>query len=449
MRAVLLGVLLSAATAWAEPNLNSGDRVLFYGDIAARSTAVAERVESFFALRYPQRGVSFRHFEIRRTSSVKDATPDFADLLTWNQPKIVVLSLGPAVISEEKLPDEAILAVFEKDVKALLETAKLADVKVVMVTPVAPFLPSYIEQTTLSSAASAAKKRADLAKKLGKDVEVAAAFPYGAATAEEAGRRLDEAIEKMAASLRRVAEQSAVGLLDAHAEMARVAREHGDRIRAYPVEGRTPLEIASRREVLVNALAVNVTAGMLLAHFGAEPIDVQIRFDWQDGSAESNVGSVELVRVSETARRLILKSLPLPWDLGERGPAWWELNPASKYCGIILRVRGAPAGGVQLSDGTMNRLAVSAADLEKGFNLACGGPLPTSQAAAQLNAAMSRKNQAAGRVALYRKERVEEPEFEQPYQAMLRATQMWMEAYEQVLARTPRTLDTALEVSAK
>ncbi len=428
-------LLVGASSARAEPNLESGDLVLFYGDASSGSRQVAERVEAFFALRYPDLKITFRTFEAANGLALKDAATEFAGLLAWNTPTLVLLSFGPGALGPGRLPDEAALTAFERDVSAFLEVAK--DARVALLTPAGPAASAY------------AKYLAAVVKTRGPGGEPRNnPYPYGTSTPEEGARAHEQTIGQIADTLRRIASDRKLKLLDAHQVVA-ANSDLEKSIEALPAQGRDPREIASRRNLLWNLYGINVAVGLLLDDWQAEPIEATVRFDWQNGSADSSVGPAEVAKPTDLARRLTIKSLPLPWDLGERGPGWWSLVPAAKYCRLTLLVTGAPGGGVVVNDGGLIPIEVTAGDLAKGFNLACGGPLPASKPAAELGLAISKKNMAAIRLAMYYREKYAEPEFQEPYQAMLKATHLWLDAYEKVLARTPRTADVVLELKAK
>ena len=169
---------------------------------------------------------------------------------------------------------------------------------------------------------------------------------------------------------------------------------------------------------------------------------IEMTMDWKAGSMQSNVGRATASIGKDDSREIRVTGLPLPWPMavGQTHLMASE-GEASKWCRFMLKVTGVPSSGVLTSDGSRQGIML-AQQLTEGTNLIAVDPLRSLQAAQDLLALIRRKNYT--RVHAWRDQElqpIKEPELVEGQKTLIDAWHKYVEGYEKIIARTPKTFD--------
>ena len=188
-------------------------------------------------------------------------------------------------------------------------------------------------------------------------------------------------------------------------------------------------------------------AGLVLDAFGAEPIKVEISFDWDSGVIESTIPGASVTKQEDGVRVIELPNVPLPWPtLVGLAPVFAETGEADRWSRYQLKITNAPAPGLIMAHENM-QVPVIVQQLTAGMNLASVEPLRSLTAAQDLANLIRRKNYT--RVHAWRDQELEplaEPELAEAQQALIAAWYKYVEGYEKMIARMPKSLNLKLEL---
>lgn len=408
--------------------LGSDDVVVFLGDElveggGARRSAghvYPTLAESFVVARYPDVQARFINSGWAGDTVGRMLRRLERDALSY-RPTVVVVGVGhhdPGFVqfSADRLQQ------FERDLRELVRRCREAGARVWLITP-----PAVEER----------RARKLRVRRRGRTAVVdLSAINYDATLARYAG------------SMRSlVADQGAgVSLVDWYL----ATREVGDRASGGGLEwltrdGRIP-------ELRSHALI----ATELLRAWEADPIRVEIAFDWQGSQATvaTHLGSTRPVPVqaTEDGQRIIaLTDLPLPWPLP--GGAAGSLEPdweAAEMCRFMLSMKNPPRMGIVLSqeqaDGRPGgRTTVAPVQLRSGFNLVTAEPLRSLEGVSDLYNLIGTKNST--HYAVWRRLEMTPPksaELAEPHARLIEAWKSYVRGYERMIANYPRTFDARL-----
>lgn len=396
---VWLTALMASAHA-ADLGLKTGDVLVFLGDKVSEEYGGPQKadevyyptlVESFLTVRYPELRVSFWNRSM-------DGATAATTLERWNRdvaplkPTVVLVCLG-AQETGANAADAAMVEKHKESMVRLLQTAKQAGCRVYVMSP----------PSVLDSGASPGGPQP------------------GVANAARA---------KLADAQRDIATAEKAVYIDWNGETQPGRKGVG------------PALIAAADGVRYGIRAHALAASLILDAWKAEPIAVEMTMDWKAGSMQSNVGRATASIGKDDSREIRVTGLPLPWPMavGQTHLMASE-GEASKWCRFMLKVTGVPSSGVLTSDGSRQGIML-AQQLTEGTNLIAVDPLRSLQAAQDLLALIRRKNYT--RVHAWRDQElqpIKEPELVEGQKTLIDAWHKYVEGYEKIIARTPKTFD--------
>ena len=393
-----LVLLLSAlpAVARAELALQDTDRVLFFGANSVWPASFGLQVETFLRVKYPDLKAPIWHWGTALPSKIGDATPRLPDLLEAFHPTVVVLAFGGQE-AEQRPFQESKLGAFRAELASAIDLCTKAGAKVVLVTPNCP----------------EAEQKRPLAK-----------LNYG------------ETIGKYAQAIRDLAAEHQATLVDWYAATADYIQNNagGGGRNAMTTDGIQPTPLA-------HALA----ADLLLAAWGAEPLQVTVDIDWQTLQATTTTGTIEVTRESNAIIHVSLKDFPMPWALPQKQRI--PRRPGgSQFCKFTFHVRNAPPGGLLTSEPGGRPTPWLDQMLEEGFDMATIGPLVTAKPVSQLMGLIRSKNSVLDpRFERFMRNARSEPEYAEANTLYRQALLAEAKGAAKIIARTPRTMDVTLE----
>ena len=257
--------------------------------------------------------------------------------------------------------------------------------------------------------------------------------------------RYNETLARYAAAVKEIAEKTDSGFVDWYASSLKMHSKsvHRSGSFAFTRDGRIP---QLRSSALV--------ASKLLRAWGARPIRVAIELDWKKGHVQVTIDDVPAEStpavITEDGKRIIeLQNLPLPWPLpggttGSLQPGW----EATSLCEFMFQMADPPERGIVLvqeakNRGTSRQLAIIAAQLRAGFNLATAEPLSSLEGARELSNLIGVKNGTRHTV-VWRRLQLSpprEPELAEAHGKLIDAWQAYVAGYEELIANYPRRFD--------
>ena len=401
--AAVVVLLWAAPQADAEFALKGEQCVVIYGDALVGQPTLGFNVESFIRVRYPQAPVRFYCIANRDDGGLGPAAAQFAGEVLPLKPTVLVLCFGreevlprrrPATLTEENF------ARIQRELDALLQQAQQSGARVFVLTPP----PVEVEQNDLFKEAS---------------VEVNLA--------------------KVAELIRESCKAHNAVVIDWYQKMTN--------FRQAQIAAGEAGEV-TRDGVSPNEVGVGIATNALLAAWGAEPLDVVLALDWQQGTGTCSHGKVTVTPVQDGTMRVQLEGLPLPWPYWGVATRHAANVPCDRYCNIRLVMPNAPARGITVAEPGKRALPILAQQLGgKGFDLATIGPLVNAEATYTLRQAIIAPLRYYDAFRRQRAAQPPEPEYAEAFELFKQAARAQHEGAVKVLARTPRTMDLTLEIT--
>jgi len=422
---LLCGCFIMPLTAADELAVQDDDVVVILGDELSGSgdprhaNIYPVYVDSFLLSRYPQLHVRFIN-RSRAGDTVRLATLRLERDILKHKPTVIVICLG--MNDPQYLPfSEAKLQTFKDGLVQLIDKCKDSGARVWLISP------PRVEEP-LAGKARVIRRGSRVVVDLGR-------IGY------------DATLGQYAEAVREVAKTTESGFVDWYAAMSAIKAETqtaGSDMVMTATNGWTP---SARSQALV--------AMRLLKAWGAEPIRAKIDLDWRAGTATvtSHLAEETTVpmEIHEDGRHVLeLKDVPIPWfafaGSGALDPAW----EAAEMCRITLKMAHPPAKGIVLQPGGKKDASerFSADELQAGVNLATTRLLKTVTGISDLYYLLGQKNgywyfpwrQMALRPPA-------ETELVRPQQMLLEAYAAYAEAYEEILAKRPKTFEATITLS--
>ncbi len=397
----LLFCLAASGPAMGAPiGIGDSDRVVFYGDKMVEPAKFGHMVESFIRVKYPESKARFWHVGSRNHDKIELANEQFDERLAPLKPTIIVLCWGLGDGGMKKHRDERVAQV-AGHYGTLIDRCKKLGAKVFVLTPPCPTI---------------AKKN------------ILAAGEY------------DVTVMKIAEAISKTAGERGVTVLDWYGPTAAL-HEQGKGAELTDKDGLFPAASS-------NAIA----AKLIFDAWHLEPIDVRVQMDWAAGTASTTHGSAEVIGNDPNAKSLNLQDFPMPFHTGKRKAAFREDFACADYCRMTLTVDNLPDGIVAMRQrGTRQKpMSVSSQQLRSGLNLAAIKPITRTKRFTDFVDKIETKNNYAFKIRAFKKQYIEnqdiDPELVASYQTHLLALQQFHEGIAQVILRTPRTLNLALDL---
>ncbi|GMU20436.1 MAG: hypothetical protein AMXMBFR13_05330 [Phycisphaerae bacterium] len=394
--------------------------VLFLGDelVDAPDSRISTNfpylVELFLTARYPDLKARYLHSGWTGDTAGRALLRLDRDVLS-RQPTLVVVCLGlndPGYLpySHERLVR------YRRDLKALAERLNRAGARVWLISP-----PTVGGES-------------------GKAVRVYRDGAIGVADLEAI--RYNETLARYSAAAREVAAETGSGFVDWTA----LSGEHvGAAPGTFGRDGRLP---GPRSHTAI--------AAALLRALGAEPIQVAVEFDWNEGlatiSSPSEPSRRVVAEVLEDGQRiLVLEGLPLAWPMPGGRATWIQADPqAASLCQLLFRVTNPPTRGITLKQDTPEggpspQITLRRAEIQEGFSLAASDALRTAREAQELLTYVGWKNFYA--YSTWRRQELEprkEPELAAAQAQLIAAMWSMVQGHERIIQRLPRTFSVRL-----
>ena len=400
--AAAVSVLWAPPRADAEFTLKGEQCVVLYGDALIGQPTLGLNVESFIRVRYPQAPARFYCIANREDGSVAQAVTAFNEEVTPLKPTVLVLCFGREEVLPRRRPatlKEEDFARIKQEFDALLGLAQQTGARVFVLTP--PL--AEVEHNDLLKEAS-----------------------------------VDVGLAKVAELIREACKTHHATVIDWYEEMAK--------FRQAQIEAGETVEV-TRDGASPNEVGVGLATNALLTAWGAEPLDVVLTLDWQQGKGTCTHGKVTVAPAQEGTMTVKLEGLPIPWPYWGVGTRNAATVPCDRFCNIRLVMPNAPARGITVAEPSKRALPILAQQLVDGFDLATIGPLVNAEATYNLRQAIIAPLRYYD---VYRRQRQAEPPEPEYAEALKLFRQAALAQYEgavKVLARTPRTMDLTLEIT--
>jgi hypothetical protein len=380
----------------AELALKETDRVILFGDRAFADPFTLSWIDQFLRIRYPEfKGEVYRMG--REDSTAANGNERLAVEVMPFKPTHVVLCFG-LDDPQRKALDQARLDEFVEQMRKMIETFTAANVNVTLMTPPPP----------------------DERKNRGL-----------------ASAKFDTVISAYADAVRVLAEERKLPLLDWNKAMKAWLEPLG----ASP-------DVDWTEHGLVPApISQAIATDLLLAHWGAEPLDYLVELDWRNPEpCKANIGSVEVTERTSGKLELVLKGSPVPLEPRGRGALGADRWPLAKWCVCRLKLTGVPEGGVVISSAGQAAKPFLATQLAEGADLTMVGPLVDNEAAKKFYLAIGSKLVNMLKAQTFQHEKAPEPELEKGYEMLKDAYREIALAAHRIAYRTPVRIDLPLTI---
>ena len=404
----ILVLAAGASVLWALPRadaefaLKGEQRVVLYGDALIGQPTLGFNVESFVRVRYPQAPARFYCIANREDGSVAQAVAGFTEEVAALKPTVLVLCFGREEVLLRRRPvtlKEEDYARIKQELDALLGLAQATGAQVFVLTP------PLVEV-----------ERNDLLKEAGVDV----------------------GLTQVAQLIREASKTHGATVIDWYEEMAK--------FRQAQIEAGEKVEV-TRDGASPNEVGVGLATNALLAAWGAEPFDVVLTLDWQQGKGTCTHGKVTVSPVQEGTMNVKLEGLPIPWPYWGVGTRQAATVPCDRFCNIRLVMPDAPARGITVAEPGKRALPILAQQLVNGFDLATIGPLVNAEATYNLRQAIIAPLRYYDAYRRQHQAEPPEPEYAEALKLFQQAALAQYEGAVKVLARTPRTMDITLDIT--
>lgn len=420
---LVTGWLIGTRTAHADDTetlaIKTGDLVVFFGDQTteepdrqrSRTATYPQLVESFLTARYPDLRIRYRNVGWSDDTLARALLRLERDVLSLD-PTVIVLCFG--MNDAGYLPyDEVRLERFRTDLAQLITRCRDAGARCWLLSP-----PAVDEDR-------------------GRRLRVTR--DGRGAVVDLAAIQYNEVLERYVETARQAAESTGCAFVDWFSACRTAAEDRTYSPHSLTLDGHTP-----------SFRSAALAATLLLRSLGADPIRIEIELDWNAPNARvsTHTGetSVVPILVTEAGERILtVENLPMVWPMpGGRVGALSEAPEAADMCTLTLRMKNPPGLGVELihdsTRGENRPVAITPGQLEAGFNLASTYPLRTLAGALDLHGLIQAKN--ATWQTVWRRLRLSTPDYPElvdAHEQLIRGWTSYVEGYEKVIFRYPRT----------